>query len=76
MADLPEQTAFDDLFLHVDQMRRALALRADLDDALEPAGGVEHGLAFAHIAADGLLAVNIRARLQRGDAMERVLVIR
>src|SRR5260370_39871753 len=45
VANFPEQAAFDDLLFHINEMRRALSLRADLYYALEFAGGVEHGCA-------------------------------
>ena len=76
VADLAEQAGFDDLLLRVDEVRRALALRADLHHALVLARGIQHGFAFAHVAADGLLAINIRAGFNGRDAMQRVPVIR
>ena len=46
VADLAEQPGLDDLLLRVDQVRRALALGADLHHALVFARRVDHGLAF------------------------------
>ena len=76
VTDFPEQAGFDDLLLRVDEMRRAFALRADLDYALVPARGVEHGFALAHVPADRFLAIDIRARFHRGDGVQRVPMVR
>ena len=57
-------------------MRCAFALRADLHDAFVLSRGGEHRFAFQHIDADGLLAINIRARFHRGDGVERVPMVR
>src|SRR5262249_15765692 len=61
VANLAEQAGIDDLFFGVDEVRGAFALAADLADAFGLAGGGEHGRAFADVAADGLLAIDIRA---------------
>ena len=65
LAQRAEQAGFDDLFLGFDEVRRAFALGADLDDALVPAGGGEHGMAFRHIDADRLLDVHVGAGLEQ-----------
>jgi len=75
VADFSEQPGFDDLLSGVDEVRRALALSADLDDALVVAGGGEHGLAFADVPANGFLAIDVGAGFNCGDAMERVPMI-
>ena len=67
MPDLAEHAGFDDCFLRIDQVRRALALRADLHDALVLARRGNHRLALEHIHADRLLTVHIRARLHGRD---------
>ena len=76
MADFPQQSAFDDLLLRINDVRCAFALRANLHHTLEFARHIEHRLAFDHIHADRLLAINIRARFHRRNRMERVPVIR
>jgi len=53
VTDLAEQAGIDDLLPGVDQVRGAFALGPDLDHALVLARGIQHGLALAHIAADG-----------------------
>ncbi len=75
VADFPEQAGFDDLFLGVDQVRRAFALGADLDDALVFARGIKHRFAFAHVAANRFLTVNVGTGLDRRDAVQRVPVV-
>ena len=67
MADFAEHAGVDDVLLRLDQVRRALALRADLHDALVLPRRGDHRLAFQHVAADRLLHVNVRARLDRRD---------
>ena len=57
-------------------MRRALALRADLHDTPVLAGGVEHGVALAHVPADRFLAIHVGAGLHRGDRVQRVPMVR
>ncbi len=73
---LPKQPGLDDLLFGVDQMRRALALRADLHHALVFARRVKHRLALEHIRADGFLAIHIRARLHGRDRVQRVPMVR
>ena len=75
MADLAEQAGVDDLLLRVDQVRRALALRADLHHALVLAGRGEHRLAFEHVDADRLLQIDVGAGLDGGDGVQRVPVV-
>src|SRR6185503_16840090 len=76
VANFPEQAGLDDLLLRVDEVGRAFSLGADLDDAFMLAGGIEHRLAFTHVAADRFLTINIRSRLNRGDAMQRMPMVR
>ena len=56
-------------------MRRAPALRADLHHAVVFTRRGEHRLALPHIRADGLLAIHIRARFDRGNRLQRVPMI-
>jgi hypothetical protein len=76
MPDFPQHAAFDDLFLHLNQVRRALSLRPDLNHPPKLARRIEHRLAFAHIAADRLLAIHVRARLHCCNPMQCVPMIR
>jgi len=55
MTDLAEEPAFDDLFFGVDQVRRAFALRADLDNPVVLARGGQDRLPFQDIDTDRLL---------------------
>ena len=57
-------------------MRRAFALCANLHDALVFARGVEHRLALEHVTADRFLAIHVRARLDRGNGLKRVPMVR
>ncbi len=74
-ADLAQLAFLDDGVPGFDEMRRAAALRADLDDALVFARGGEHSLAFDDIDADRLLHIDIRAGLDRGDHRQGVPVV-
>jgi hypothetical protein len=57
-------------------MRRGATLGADLDHPLVFSRGRQHGLAFDHIDADRLLAVNIDSRLYRLDHVQRMPMVR
>ncbi len=76
MADFPEQAGFHDLPFRLNEMWRALALRADLHHAFMLARRIEHGLAFEHIATDRFLTIHVGARFHRGDGVQRVPVVR
>ena len=56
-------------------MRSALALGADLHDALVLARGGEDGFALEDIHADGLLQIDIRAGFNGGDGLQRVPMV-
>ncbi len=75
VADLSEQPGLDNLLLCVDEVRRALALCADLHHAFVFARGIEHGFAFTHVPADWLLAVHLGAGFNRSDRVKRVPMI-
>ena len=76
MPDFPKQPCFHDLFFGVDQMRRALALRADLHHAVLLASGSENRLTFEDIHADGLLQIHIRPGLDGIYCLQGMPVIR
>ena len=76
VADLSEQPGLDNLLLRVDEVRRALALRADLHHAFVFARGIKHGFAFTHVSADWLLAVHLGAGFNRSECVKRVPMIR
>ncbi len=61
VGDFSEQAGFDDVFLGLDEVRRAFALSADLHDSVVLACRRDHGFAFHHIDADGFLTVNVCA---------------
>jgi hypothetical protein len=65
----------DNLLLRVDEVRRALALCADLYQAVVFACGIKHGFAFRHVPADWLLAVHLGAGFNRSDRVKRVPMI-
>ena len=73
--DLAELAFADDAIAGGDQVRRAAALHADLDDALVLARRRQHRLAFADVDADRLLDVDVAAGLGRRDHRQRVPVI-
>jgi hypothetical protein len=75
VGDLADDAGLDDLVDGVDEVGRAAALEADLHDAVVLAGGGEHGFAFAHVGADGLLDVDVRAGLAGGDHRQGVPVV-
>jgi hypothetical protein len=53
--DFPEAALTDDLFTGLDQVRRAPALRAYLDNSPELAGGSKNRLSLTNIDADWFL---------------------
>ena len=73
--DLAELAFADDAIARGDQVRRAAALHADLDDALVLARRRQHRLALADVDADRLLDVDVAAGLGRRDHRQRVPVI-
>ena len=75
MPILPSLPGLHDLVARFDQVRRAAALRADLHHALILARRGQHRLAFGHIHADRLLAVDIAAGLYRLDHRQRMPVV-
>jgi hypothetical protein len=75
MADSPEQAGIDDLLFDIDQVRGALALRADLDDAFVFSRRGQNRFAFNDIDADGLLQIDIGAGLDGGDRVQGMPVI-
>jgi hypothetical protein len=75
MGDVAEQAGLDHAFAGLDQVRRAAPLHVDLDHAAVLPCRRQHRLAFDDIGADGLLHVDIGARLDRRDHRQRVPVI-
>ena len=73
--DLAEFALAHDAVPCFHQVRCAAPLRADLYHAVVFARGGEHGLAFHHVHADRLLAVDMGAGLDGGDHRQRVPVV-
>src|SRR5665213_1367757 len=76
LRDLAKPSRVEEPLLGFDNMRRAAALRAHLYYTVIPAGGCHHGPSFGYIDADGLLTINIGARLGGFNHGEGVPVIR
>ena len=75
LADFAQHPGLDDVLLRVDQMGRALALRADLHHAAILAGGGHHRFAFEHVAADRLLAVDVGPGFDGRDHRQRMPMV-
>ena len=75
-ANFPELPLLHDGILGLDQVRRAAALRADLDDTLMFARRGEHGLSFHDVHANRLLDIDIRPGFDRGHHCERMPMVR
>ena len=73
--DLAELPLADDLVARLDQVGRAPALGAHLDDALVFPRRGQHGLALGHVHADRLLDVDVGPGFDGGDHRQRVPVV-
>jgi len=74
--DLSQQAGIDDVLFGIDQVRRALALRADLDHAAQFTGRRQHGFALEDVHADRLLDVHIRPGLHRIQCVQGMPMVR
>jgi hypothetical protein len=75
VADLAQESFFDDPLPGLDQVGRALPLGADLDHPAQPPGRRQDRLPLEHVHADRLLQVDVGAGLHRRDGVERVPVV-
>jgi hypothetical protein len=75
LRDAAETPGVDELPFRFDNVRSAAALRSHLNHALVLSSGGQHGLAFRHVHADGLLAIDIGAGFGGFDHGECVPVI-
>ena len=73
--DVAEPSLLDDSVAGLNQVRRAAALRANLNYPLVLSRGGEHRLTLGHVHADRLLQVNIGPGFDRSNQRQGVPVI-